>query len=128
MKAVIQTRLGGNEYSTNRQELEIPLEADEAFVRDQLKKAKMVSDLAQETFADQAPVPGQEGPLARQLTQERALLMTRLSGLEADYEKAMVLVEALRREMGDEKYFAVAAKVYETPKYRAIGYHNKKDE
>jgi hypothetical protein len=64
----------------------------------------------------------------RQLLEERAVLMTRIDGLEGDAEKMLTLIESLRKELGDEKYFAIASVVFSSEKYRSIGYHKTKDE
>jgi hypothetical protein len=90
--------------------------------------------LPEETSAPELPEPEEAAPVRgvdafnRQLLEERAVLSARIDGLEADAEKTATLVEALRKELGDEKYFAVAAVVFSSEKYRSIGYHKPKDE
>ena len=90
--------------------------------------------LPEESSIHDTVEPEEAGPVRhvdafnRQLLEERAVLSARIDGLEADAEKTATLVESLRKDLGDDKYFTIAAVVFSSEKYRSIGYHKTKDE
>ena len=116
----IQKTIPNVPYSVNKQSLEVQPDWTQERIKEELAKAKLLSDLIDAEWQKAAETDAQS-------LGENALLRKANDALDLASSRKSVLIDALKREIGDERYAAIRETVIDSVEYKALTLHANDD-
>lgn len=122
--ARVSSRLADREYSTNEQTFSIDQGASREQVEEMVKLAKLVSVVADETFAT-VPVDKADASELAQAKGENKILLRHCAELQRENQYKTLYLSKLKEHVGEEKFKEISKQVEGSHDWLSVGTHSK---
>lgn len=125
INARMSSRLADREYSTNEQSFTVPTGSTPEEVKEAMKLAKLVADIADETFS--LSLQSGSNIASEQCKGENKLLLQHCAKLQQENQYKTLYLSKLKEYVGAEKFEEIAKLTEGSKDWVSIGTHSKID-
>jgi hypothetical protein len=126
VNARVSSRLADREYSTNEQSFTVPTGSTPDEVKEAMKLAKLVADIADETFSLSLS-SGSSNAASEQCKGENKLLLQHCAKLQQENQYKTLYLAKLKEYVGTEKFEEIAKLTEGSKDWSSVGSHSKID-
>lgn len=126
VNARVSSRLADREYSTNEQSFTVPAGSTPEEVKEAMRLARLVADIADETFA--LAVSGDKSEAASEQSKgENKLLLQHCAKLQQENQYKTLLISKLKEYVGSKEFEEIFKATEGSKDWASVGSHSKID-